>query len=164
MPHLTAEDFVLRTGARLLHVPYRGGAPMLQDLMSGQIDIAFMPFAGPILGMVTAGKLKVIGMANPTRLAARPSARYSMKIAVPKDFDYPVWSTFAASQAVKHEIANRLNKNLSEVMRVPEVLAWVKAAGIFASESRSLKGMADFYLTKIYKIRVLAKSVNFQTQ
>ncbi|MBE0587625.1 MAG: ABC transporter substrate-binding protein [Betaproteobacteria bacterium HGW-Betaproteobacteria-9] len=164
MPHLTAEDFRQRTGARLFQVPYRGGAPMLQDLMAGQIDVAFMPFVGGILGMVASGKLKVIGLATPTRLPAL--AQYPVLNDHPalKDFNYPVWSTFAVSKAVPDETAARLNKTLNEIMQLPEVQVWGKAAGFSVPESASLKGVADFYQAETAKIRALAKSVNLQAQ
>lgn len=164
MPHLTAEDFRQRTGARLLHVPYRGGAPMLQDMMAGQIDMAFMPFAGPILGMVAAGKLKVIGMATSPRIPAL--AQYAVLNDNPalRDFNYPVWSTFAVSKSVPDDIAGKLNITLNEVMQLAEVQAWVKSAGSFVPETLSLKGAADFYQAETRKIRTLAKTVNLQAQ
>ena len=164
MPHLTAVDFQQRTGARQLHVPYRGGAPMLQDLMAGQIDLAFMPFAGPILGMVAAGKLKVIGMATPTRLPALAQFQVLSENAALKDFNYPVWSTFAVSKSVPDEAAGKLNKALNEIMQLPEVQAWVKASGSFVPETMTLKGASDFYQAETAKIRALAKSVNLQAQ
>ncbi len=164
MPQLTAEDFRQRTGAKLLHVPYRGGAPLLQDMMGGQIDMAFMPFAGPILGMVASGKLKVIGLASPTRLAAYPQLPYLNDHAPLKDFNYPVWSTFAVSKSVPDDIALPLNKALNDIMQLPEVQAWVKSAGSFVPESFTLKAAADFYDGEVRKIRGLAKLVNLQAQ
>jgi tripartite-type tricarboxylate transporter receptor subunit TctC len=164
MPHLTAEDFRQRTGARLLHVPYRGGAPLLQDLMGGQIDVAFMPFAGGILGMVASGKLKVIGLATPTRIPALAQHPVLSDHPALKDFSYPVWSTFAVSKSVPDEAAARLNVALNEIMQLPDVQAWVKAAGSFVPETLSLKGAADFYQAETRKIRALAKSVNLQAQ
>jgi tripartite-type tricarboxylate transporter receptor subunit TctC len=145
-------------------VPYRGGAPLLQDMMGGQIDIAFMPFAGPILGMVASGKLKVIGLASPTRLAAYPQLPYLNDYAPLKDFNYPVWSTFAVSKSVSDDIALPLNKALNDIMQLPEVQAWVKSAGSFVPESFTLKTAADFYDAEVRKIRGLAKLVNLQAQ
>ncbi len=164
MPHLTAEDFRQRTGARLLHVPYRGGAPMIQDMMAGHIDIAFMAFAGPILGMVSAGKIKVIGMATEPRIPAL--ARFAVLNDYPalRDFDYPVWSTFAVSKSVPEETAAKLNQTLNEIMQLPQVQAWVKTTGSFVLEPITLKSAADFYQTETRKVRGLAKAVNLVAQ
>jgi tripartite-type tricarboxylate transporter receptor subunit TctC len=164
MPHLTAEDFRQRTGARLLHVPYRGGAPMMQDMMAGHIDIAFMALAGPIVGMVAAGKIKVIGLATAPRIPALAQFAVLNEHAALRDFDYPVWSTFAVSKSVPEETAAKLNQTLNDIMQSPPVQAWVKSAGSFALEPVTLQGAADFYQTETRKIRRLAKALNLLTQ
>lgn len=164
MPQLIAEDFRQRTGSRLLHVPYRGGAPMLGDLMANQIDMALMPFAGPILGMVATGKLKLIGIASPTRMAAYPNHPYLNDHPALKDFNYPTWSTFAVSKAVPDVVVTRLNTALGEIMQLPDVQAWVKAAGSFVPETLSVAGSAAFYAAEIKKIRSFARAINLQPQ
>jgi tripartite-type tricarboxylate transporter receptor subunit TctC len=164
MPHLTAEDFRQRTGTRLLHVPYRGGAPMIQDMVAGHIDIAFMAFAGPILGMAAAGKIKVIGLATVPRIPALTQFAVLNDHASLRDFDYPVWSTFAVSKSVPEEAAARLSQSLNEIMQLPQVQAWVKTVGSFVLEPVTLKGAADFYQTETRKIRGLAKALNLLGQ
>ncbi len=164
MPHLTAEDFRQRTGARLLHVPYRGGAPMMQDMVAGHIDIAFMAFVGPIVGMAAAGKIKVIGLATMPRIPALSQFAVLNDYAPLRDFDYPLWSTFAVSKSVPEETAIKLNQTLNEIMLLPQVQAWVKTAGSFVPEPVSLKGAAEFYQTETRKIRGLAKAVNLLGQ
>jgi tripartite-type tricarboxylate transporter receptor subunit TctC len=160
MPHLTAEDFRQRTGARLLHVPYRGGAPMMQDMMAGHIDIAFMAFAGPILGMVAGGKIKIIGVAAAPRIPALAQFAALNDHAALRDFDYPVWSTFAVSKSVPEETAAKLNQTINDIMQLPQVQAWVKSAGSFVLEPVTLQGAADFYQTETRKILRLAKTLN----
>ncbi|HRH06257.1 MAG TPA: hypothetical protein PK702_10595, partial [Burkholderiaceae bacterium] len=81
-----------------------------------------------------------------------------------KDFNYPVWSTFAVSKSVPDDAANKLNKALNDIMQLPDVLAWVKAAGSFVPPSFNLKQADDFYQSEIRKIRGLAKTVNLQAQ
>lgn len=164
MPHLMAEDFQQRTGAKFLHVPYRGGTPMLNDLMGGQIDIAFMPFAGPILGMVQTGKLKVLGIATPTRLPGLTQYPTLGETASLKAFNYPVWSTFAVSKSTPDDIVAKYNKVLNEIMQTPQVQTWVKAQGSFVPDPLTVAGAAAFYQSEIVKIRGLAKAINLQTQ
>ena len=133
---------------------------MIQDMMAGHIDIAFMAFAGPLLGMVASGKIKVIGVATVPRIPALAQFAVLNDHAPLGDFDYPVWSTFAVSKSVPEETAAKLNQTLNEIMQLPQVQAWVKTAGSFVLEPVTLKGAADFYQTETRKIRGLAKAVN----
>jgi tripartite-type tricarboxylate transporter receptor subunit TctC len=70
-PHMAGELFKLMTGVRALHVPYRGSAPMLNDLLSGQVQFAFDGIASSI-GHIRAGRLRALGVGNATRVEALP--------------------------------------------------------------------------------------------
>jgi len=70
--HLVAERFAQDTGIKLLHVPYKGAQQVITDLAGGQIDLAFLPLAGPVPGMLQTGKLKAIGFAAQARHRAFP--------------------------------------------------------------------------------------------
>jgi tripartite-type tricarboxylate transporter receptor subunit TctC len=70
-PHMAGELFKLMTGVRALHVPYRGSAPMLNDLLSGQVQFAFDGIASSI-GHIKAGRLRALGVGNSTRVEALP--------------------------------------------------------------------------------------------
>ena len=70
-PHMAGEPFKLMTGVRALHVSYRGSAPMLNDLLSGQIQFAFDGIASSI-GHIRAGRLRALGVGNATRVEALP--------------------------------------------------------------------------------------------
>ena len=71
--HLALELFKQRTGAELLHVPYKGAAPAIQDLLGGQVDVMFIDLAAG-LPNVKAGKLRVLAAATPERVAVLPDA------------------------------------------------------------------------------------------
>jgi tripartite-type tricarboxylate transporter receptor subunit TctC len=70
-PHMAGELFKLMTGVRAIHVPYRGSAPMLNDLLSGQVQFAFDGIASSI-GHIRAGRLRALGVGNATRVEALP--------------------------------------------------------------------------------------------
>ena len=70
-PHMASELFKLMTGVRMTHVPYRGSGPMLNDLISGQVQFAFDAIASSI-GHIRAGRLRALGVGNATRVEALP--------------------------------------------------------------------------------------------
>jgi tripartite-type tricarboxylate transporter receptor subunit TctC len=70
-PRMAGELFKLMTGVRAIHVPYRGSAPMLNDLLSGQVQFAFDGIASSI-GHIRAGRLRALGVGNATRVGALP--------------------------------------------------------------------------------------------
>lgn len=74
IPHLAIEQLGDATGARLLHVPYKGAAPAITDLMGGQVDGFFGDIPG-LIGHVHAGRLKAIGVASATRHPALPDVK-----------------------------------------------------------------------------------------
>lgn len=164
MPHLVAEDFKQRASARVLAIPYRGGVPLINDLVAGQIDAAFMPFAGPILGMVQGGKLKVIGMVSNSRVPGANYPTLAEGSAALKGFNYPQWSTFAVSKNTPDDVVAKYNKLLGEVMQAAELQTWVKTIGSYVPETLNVAGVAAFYQAETTKIRALAKSVNLQPE
>jgi tripartite-type tricarboxylate transporter receptor subunit TctC len=70
-PRMAGELFKLMTGVRAIHVPYRGSAPILNDLLSGQVQLAFDGIASSI-GHIRAGRLRALGVGNATRVEALP--------------------------------------------------------------------------------------------
>ncbi len=69
--HVALELFKQRTGTDLMHVPYKGSAPALQDLMAGQVQTMFVDLP-PSLSMIKGGKIRVLAVATPQRLAILP--------------------------------------------------------------------------------------------
>src|SRR5215472_12107828 len=70
-PHMASELFKLMTGVHMIHVPYRGSGPMLNDLLSGQVQFAFDGLASSI-GHIRAGRLRALGVGNAMRVEALP--------------------------------------------------------------------------------------------
>lgn len=66
--HLVADDYARRARARWLHVPYRGAGPLLQDLMGGVVDAAFLPLAAGVPDLVRAGRLQLLAVAATERV------------------------------------------------------------------------------------------------
>lgn len=105
--HVSAMLFMNKTGTNLMHVPYKGGAPALADLVGGQINMMFetSPTAVPF---VTSGKLQALAVTSPTRLGTLPAVPALAEGAV-KDHEYYGWIGITAPAGTPPAVVNKLN-------------------------------------------------------
>jgi tripartite-type tricarboxylate transporter receptor subunit TctC len=113
-PHLAAEMMKTQTGAFATHIPYRGAAPAMQDLLAGQIDFMFDPGIG--LQHVKAGKLKLLAVGSPQRSPQYPDVP-TMAEAGLQGFDADSWFGFYAPAATPPAVVNRLNSEINKIVR-----------------------------------------------
>lgn len=160
--HLAAEHFSMLTGVGMIHVPYRGGAPLITDLLANQIDLGFLPLAGPVLQLAETGKLKVYGLASSTRAA--PFEKYPLLTAHPalKTFEHTAWTAFAVAKSVPEPVSERLNETLNAILQLPEVRDFARRMGSHVPKVMSLPQVAAFYEREISLMRNLARTVNLQ--
>ncbi|MGH8616059.1 MAG: Bug family tripartite tricarboxylate transporter substrate binding protein [Burkholderiales bacterium] len=116
--HLAAELFKQATGTDFVHIPYKGAAPAIADLMGGQVTIFFdsIPSALP---HVRSGKLKGLAVTGRTRTTAAPDIP-TVAETYP-GFEVTVWQGFGAPAGTPRAVINRLNAELVKVMTMPDV-------------------------------------------
>ncbi|MBT9599105.1 MAG: tripartite tricarboxylate transporter substrate binding protein [Vitreoscilla sp.] len=117
--HLSASLFQLLTHTSLLHVPYKGTAPALSDLVGGQVDMMFDNVSSS-LGQYKAGRIKVLAVATAKRLPYMPEVP-TMEEAGVKNFRTGTWVALVAPPNTPPEIAAAISKAVAEVIRMPEV-------------------------------------------
>jgi tripartite-type tricarboxylate transporter receptor subunit TctC len=117
--HLTAVMFELATGARLLHVPYRGTAPAINDLMGGHVDAFFNELATSV-EMQKAGKVRILAVTARERAADLPEVPTMEEAGLP-GFVSDTWNAISAPPKTPAPIINRLNVAINLVLRTPEV-------------------------------------------
>jgi tripartite-type tricarboxylate transporter receptor subunit TctC len=125
-PHLAAE--MMKTQATLFatHIPYRGAAPALTDLLSGQIDFMFDPGIG--LPQVRAGKLKLLAVGSPKRSPLFPDVP-TMEEAGLKGFDADSFFGFYAPSSTPAAIVTRLNAEINKILATPMFVERITAIG-----------------------------------
>lgn len=102
--HLAAELFKIRTGVAAQHVPYRGGAPLAQDLMAGVVDFSFVVIAN-ILGQIQSGGVRALAVASPTRAPVLPDVPTLAQTGV-ADIDADAWfALFAPARTPRDRIS-----------------------------------------------------------
>ncbi len=129
--HLAMELLKSRTGSAITHVPYRGSAPALQDVIGGQIPVMFDSIAasGP---QIRAGKVKALGIAGLARSEALPGVPTISESAASlglKDFDTPGWIALYAPKGLPVAVITRLQDAVAKVLESPDTAQRFAAAG-----------------------------------
>ena len=132
-PHVWAIGFANQTGARFQYVPYRGGAPAIQDMLAGRIDLSVLE-ASSLLPHVNAGKLKAYGLLNPTRWKVAPDVPTLAEQGF-GGYEMPFWTALFVRKGTPAEAIARLNAALVESLADP---ALVKRFGEMGQEIPAL--------------------------
>jgi tripartite-type tricarboxylate transporter receptor subunit TctC len=117
--HLTSEMLQLMAKVQVQHVPYRGTAPALQDLLSGNIDF-MCDNLGVSLPLVEAGKLKLLGVATTRRMASLPDVP-TIAETLP-GFESVAWYAVVAPPKTPRAITEKINADINEALRQPEMV------------------------------------------
>lgn len=117
--HLSMELFKSMTKTFMLHIPYRGSAPVVTDLLAGQIDVMFDNVPN-VIGHVRAGKMKAIAVSTPQRSALAPDVPTVAEAGVP-GYELSVWFGVLAPAGTPRDIIARLNTEIVKVLNAPEV-------------------------------------------
>lgn len=131
--HMAMELFKAKTNLFMLHVPYRGTAGYTQDILSGEIMIGFLP-VHIAQGFVSAGKLNALAVGSPKRHPAAPNVETFGEIGI-KDIEVDLWYAFFAPSKTSAPVVNRLNSEISAILKLPEISDLLKRAGMDASAS-----------------------------
>ena len=125
--HIAMAAFNDATGTRMTHVPYRGTAPMMTDLIAGQIGLT-LTGGPPALPPVRAGQLRALGVSSLRRLDTAPDIPTIAESGVP-GFDAVQWYGLVAPAAMPREIVDRLNAVSTTILREPGLRARLEAEG-----------------------------------
>ena len=162
--HLIGEKFSQLTKIDMLHVPYKGIAPLLNDLMGGQIDIAFLPLAGSIPATIKDGKIQGLAVTakTPHPLFKQYPAMASIKGMEGMDFE--IWSGIQVHKNTPDEVVVALNKAFYASAEATETRKALEASGNVVLPTRSPIELARIYQGEIERYRGIAKSINLQPE
>jgi tripartite-type tricarboxylate transporter receptor subunit TctC len=131
--HMAMELFKTKTNLFMLHVPYRGTAGYTQDILSGEIMVGFLP-VHIAQGFVNAGRLNALAVGSPKRHPVAPNVATFGELGI-KDIEVDLWYAFFAPNKTAAPVVNRLNSEISAILRLPEISDLLKRAGMDASAS-----------------------------
>lgn len=131
--HLAAEIFQSLTNTRLTHVPYKGSAPALVDLLSGQVNIMFNPI-NSALPFIQSGKLKALGVTSAKRLASLPNVP-TVAEKIPNFSIGDIWIGLVVPAQTPRAVIEQLNAETKRIIALPRVRESLARQGIEAESS-----------------------------
>jgi len=159
--HLSGELFASMAGVKMMHVPYKGGAGPLQDLLGGRVDVMFDSIT-VTKAQMEAGKIRAIGVTS-----LKP---YKLLPGVPPVADtipgYEVtsWTGLAAPKGTNPETLKRLHTALLKVLSDPEVVAKLEKKGVLVTPSSSGAQMKQYVAAQIAKWKKVVTLANIPKQ
>jgi tripartite-type tricarboxylate transporter receptor subunit TctC len=130
-PHIAGELLRQRTGARLTHIPYKGGGQAMTDVLGGNIPLVYTAVAGAI-GHIKTGQLHPVAVSSARRSASLPDVPTFIESGVP-DFDLSSWVGVLGPARLPPAIVQRLNTELQAVLNDPQVREKLTVMGITAT-------------------------------
>jgi len=124
--HMLGESFQAYAGVKMIHVPYKGSGPAMQDVMGGQVDALFDQFPSS-KGYIDSGRLKAIGVISPQRIPGYDVM--TMEEVGLKGFNDEAWYGLLAPAKVPAEVTQRLGEAMKKVMADPALRAALEKVG-----------------------------------
>lgn len=162
--HLILENVQAQTGVKLAHVPYKGNAPLLQDIAGGQVDFAVLVYSSAMGALADQGRLKVIGQLGAQRselLKNVPAANEGQAL---KNFNYKIWTGFMVPKSTPEEVVVRLHAAIGKTLQDPAVRSQLAAQTQLASAPMTLAEATRFFDAETARYRAIAKQINLQPQ
>jgi tripartite-type tricarboxylate transporter receptor subunit TctC len=126
--HLSAERFRAVAGYEAVHIPFKGGAEALTEVMAGRVDYYFCPIA-TALPFIREGKLLALAASSPTRASALPNVPTTLESGYP-DSDFTVWIGVFAPKGTPAAIVDKLNHEITAAAQAPATQARLASMGV----------------------------------
>ncbi len=125
--HLLGEMLKVRTGANMVHIPYRGAGPAALDLATGRVDFFFVSYSS-VLSFLQAGKVRVLAVTSPKRLPVLPDVP-TMREAGFAGIELDAWFGLVAPAGTPDAVIGKLNTAFVQAVRDPEIVKQVRDQG-----------------------------------
>ena len=125
--HLAGELFNSMAGVKMVHIPYKGNAPALVDLLGGHVDVVFNGLTSAI-PLIRSNKLRAVGMTSLARSGAMPDVPTLNEQGM-KGFLAVAWNGITAPARTPREVINKINADVTRLVKTPEMIERLKADG-----------------------------------
>jgi tripartite-type tricarboxylate transporter receptor subunit TctC len=145
-------------GTQIMHIPYKGTGPALNDLLGGQVSMSFTDIL-TALPYIKAGKLRAIGLASAQRSEALPDLPTLSEQGL-KGYDVSVFFGIVAPKDTPADVVNTLNQAFKTALSDPAIKQTLHSQGIVEAQDQTPQGLAAFITTEVPKWRELITSAN----
>jgi tripartite-type tricarboxylate transporter receptor subunit TctC len=125
--HILGEMFNKSAGVKLSHVPYKGVAPAVNDVLGGHVPLTFITW-GPVAPHVASGKMNPIAVFDSERSPLAPDVPTARELGL-RDVDVSAWQGLMGPKGMSPEIVRTLNAHMNEILKMPDVAAKMKVFG-----------------------------------
>ena len=162
--HLLGEHLSKTTGIPMTHVPYKGIAPAIQDVLGGQVDIFMAPMGKANVELQKQGKLKILAMLNSERLEPMkdyPAISESKSL---KSFTFNIWTGYFVKKDTPEPIVQAIHKAITDSLTDPTVRSGLEANSQLVAKPLSLQAVDKAYVDGTAQFRAIAKTIDLQPQ
>jgi tripartite-type tricarboxylate transporter receptor subunit TctC len=162
--HLLGEHLSKTTGIPMTHVPYKGIAPAIQDILGSQVDVFMAPMGKANVKLQKQGKLKVLAMLNSERLEPMkdyPAISESRSL---KTFAFNIWTGYFVKKDTPEPVVQVIHKVITDSLADPAVRAGLEANSQIVAQPLSLQAMDKAFADGTAQFRAIAKTIDLQPQ
>ena len=160
--HLAAELFKQMTGVDLVHVPYKGAAPAMTDLVSGQVHMSFAPVAN-VVPLAKAGKLRLLALTGARHSAFAPGTPTLAESGLP-GFDVWTWYAILTTSGTPEAVVDRLHAALAKIVQNPQLKEQLANIGIDAQASASPAEARAYRAAEVEKWGKLVRAIGVRAE
>ena len=160
--HLAGELFCAMTGTEILHVPFKGSAPAVTEVLGGRVSMMF-PGIGSALSLAKEGKLKGLAVSTANRVAAAPDIPPVAESGVP-GFVISTWESVQAPAGTPPDVVAKLNAAMKEVLATKDLRERLIAIGLEPDGTRNPAETAAFIHSEMLKFGKLVKERNIKVE
>ena len=160
-PHMAGELLAFNAGVKMVHVPYRGEAPALNDLLGGQIPFMFSNLS-VVKGNIEGGKLRALAVTSTKRVPSLPNVP-TLAETFP-GFDAATWFVLVAPAGTPVDIVQRMNREVGEFLKGDAIKQRLAGFGLATSGAGTPQSTGEFIAREQAKWRELAVELNIERQ
>ena len=160
--HFATERFAFQMGIKLVHIPYKGNAQAMVDLVGGRFPMMFDQISTS-RQHVQEGRLRALAITSATRAAAMPAVPTFAEAGIPNFEDY-TWNAIAAPAGTPREVVNKLHGEIIKILQNPEVRARFTSQGLEITPSASPEELNTFIREDVARSARVARDANIKLE